>query len=525
MGGRVRGLLVPTLLSLVSAGLLLLCFPPYERAWLAWVGLAPLLVALGQVRRPGQGAWCGLVFGVVFFTGINRYLMTYGFLPAVLVGLLEAAPAVLFGAVAVYLCRERGSWERALGLAGAWTLAEALRANLWGLSLTFGQLGYTQHANLPLLQTASVAGVLGISFLLALVNASLAGLLTPAGGCGRRVRRAFSVLVSVAVVVGVGLAGQHELAQPPAAGPSLSVGVAQPNVPLHTPVTAEDTLLCRNDYPQATDELMQACGGVGSGDPRLPQLVVWPETAFPVALNCAPDFDLAARATAMRDQVWLLMGALNQTEASQVFNNAWLFDDQGQLRGTYSKMDLVMFGEYVPYRDKLPFLKKYPLRDFDFSRGTDRNLLTFGNYHLGSLICFEAIFPEPARELTRRGAEFLVFLTSDAWAEHSMEVLLHSDTAPLRAVENGRWVVRAAATGRSAIISPHGELVATVEPWQAGNIQALITPRRDLTFYTQHGDAPLLVLCALLMLPPWLAGRRRWRRRRREIVLGPEDWK
>jgi apolipoprotein N-acyltransferase len=237
--------------------------------------------------------------------------------------------------------------------------------------------------------------------------------------------------------------------------------------------------------------------------------VVWPETAFPVVLNAEPRFREAAEETARGNGVWLLMGALEQTDSGEVYNNAWLFDPQGQLRGKYSKNDLVMFGEYVPFRERLAFLRHYPIRDFDFTPGAGRNLLAVEGQEFGALICFEAIFPGPARDLVRRGAQFLVFLTSDAWAGPSHEVLLHSQTAPLRAVETGRWVVRSAATGRSAIISPRGEIVASVEPWHAGVAQGQIRLLRGRTPYAWWGDWPLLGLSGVLMLLAWRRRRER----------------
>jgi apolipoprotein N-acyltransferase len=167
-----------------------------------------------------------------------------------------------------------------------------------------------------------------------------------------------------------------------------------------------------------------------------------------------------------------------------------------------------MFGEYVPGRNTIPLLKRYPIRDFDFTPGRSRGLLAVQGYPCGALICFEAIFPGPARDEVRRGAQFLVFLTSDAWAGPSSEVLLHADTAPLRAVETGRWVVRSASIGPSEIISPRGEVMAQVAALQSGVAHATIAPRQELTPYVRYGDAPLLIFAALLVVLGLLSRRR-----------------
>lgn len=499
-------------LAVLSGGLLVLCFPPYGLYPLAWVALVPLLVALARVRRARQGAGLGLLTGLVFFGALHRYLLMYGLLPTFGVALLEALPVALFGALAVRPATERRAVRQVAGLAGAWVLAEWLRENLGGLSLTFGQLGYSQQPSLPLLQTASLGGALGLSFLIVLLNAALAAALFPAHRRGRG-RWAALVLVSL-IIGGFWLWGKRVLQQPLPLGPALTVGIVQPNVPLHTPVTPEDQEECLKQYPRYTDLLMAPYGPPEASRPGRPQLVVWPETALPVALNLDPVAEEVARLTARRHRVWLLLGALEVRErredsppttpaAAGTYNNAWLFDPQGTLRGTYSKMDLVPFGEYVPFRERLPFLKRYPIREFDFSPGRERNLLELEGRRCGALICFEAIFPEPSRELVERGAEFLVFLTSDAWAGPSQEVLIHSQTAPLRAVETGRWVIRAAATGESGVLSPRGEWVDSVRPWHSGVAQAPIALLGGKTPYGRWGDWPLIAACLGLVVLGW----------------------
>ena len=538
-------------LALLSGGLLALCFPPFGLYPLAWVALVPLLAALGRVRRAREGAGLALLTGLVLFGALHSYLLMYGLLPTFLVALFQALPVALFGAVAGRLAAGRRPLLSAVALAGAWVLAEWLRGNLGGLSLTLGQLGYSQQPWLPVLQTAAVAGVLGISFLIVLVNAALAGALFPVGAAFARTRataarslalgqrrgvccaadgathaptgerdlpgRWAALAVALGVAAAAGLGGAAALHRPLPPG-TLSVAVAQPDVFLHTPVTVQDEINCLHEYPRYTDMLMKPYGSPEAPRPGRPQLVVWPETAFPTPLNWDPMFAEAARQTARRNRIWLLMGALDYESPpgatgvdftqGRVFNTAWLFDDTGELVGTYSKMDLVPFGEYVPYRKQLPLLSRYPIRDFDFARGSERAPLAVRTHACGALICFEAILPRDSREMVQAGAEFLAFLTSDAWAGATPEVLIHSQTAPLRAVETGRWVVRAASTGESGIISPRGQWVASVPPWHSGTAEATISTLDGRTLYDRWGDWPLVGLALVLVLFGMGKGRR-----------------
>lgn len=488
------------LLTLVSGGALLLCFPPFDYSLLAWIVLVPFFWALHEVRRPTHGALLSLLLGLVFFAGLHRYLLMYGSLPTLLLALMEALPLLVFGYVAVRLLRAPGVLLRVAALAGLWILAEWLRAHLGPLSLTLGRLGHTQHAVLPLLQSASVLGTLGLSFMIVLFNAALAETLwLRRTACGGACAASFAWIAVGAFLSVAYLGGVVALHWKSGPYPTLAVGLVQGNVDVHTPFTAQDAEHCHQIYPAMTAELMERYSEP-AGDPRRPRLVVWPETAFPVMLNLRGEYTETARQVAQEHQVWLLLGALAKTLDDDIYNKAWLFDPQGLIRGTYAKNDLVIFGEYVPWRDKLRFLERYPLRSHDFTPGRQRNLLELDDARFGTLICFEAIFPDPARGLAQQGAEFLVFITSDAWAGRSHEVLLHSHTAPFRAVETGRWVIRAATTGVSAIISPQGRLVESVPAFEPGVVAGEINLRRHLTPYTLWGDWPLFVVSLLLIV-------------------------
>lgn len=490
------GLIV--LLTLVSGGALLLCFPPFDYSLLTWIALVPFFWALHGVRRPAHGLLLALLLGLVFFAGLHRYLLIYGSLPTLLVGLVETLPLLIFGYLAVRVLQAPGVLLRVAALAALWVLAEWLRAHLGPLSLPLGRLGHTQYAVLPLLQSASLFGALGLSFMIALLNATLAETLwLRRTACGGACATSFAWIAVGAFLAVAYLGGVLALHWKSGPHPTLTVGVVQGNVDLHTPVTPQDAELCRQVYPAITAELMQRYAD-STGDSQRPKLIVWPETALPVMLNLRGEYTETAREVAQQHQIWLLLGALEKTLEGEIRNKAWLFDPRGLLRGTYAKNDLVMFGEYVPWRDRLPFIKRYPLRSHDFTPGRQRNLLDVEAARFGTLICFEAIFPDPARVLVQRGAEFLVFITSDAWAGRSPEVLLHSHTAPFRAVETGRWVIRAATTGVSAIISPQGKLVESVPAFTTGAVASQISLRQHLTPYSRWGDWPLFAISLLL---------------------------
>ena len=123
------------------------------------------------------------------------------------------------------------------------------------------------------------------------------------------------------------------------------------------------------------------------------------------------------------------MGAL-EAVGDKHYNAALLVEKSGRIAERYYKNDLVIFGEWVPLRDKLPLLKNYPLRKHDLSPGRERELFAVPGAKVAPLICFEGIFSRPGRQVCRQGAQVLAILTSDAWAQGTAEAAQHSTTAP-----------------------------------------------------------------------------------------------
>jgi apolipoprotein N-acyltransferase len=171
------------------------------------------------------------------------------------------------------------------------------------------------------------------------------------------------------------------------------------------------------------------------------------------------------------------------------FNRAYLASPAAEILGSYDKVHLVPFGEYVPMKRFLPFVRRLVVAAGDFVAGSKVEPLELPTAAAGVLICFESIFPELGRAMTKNGASLLVNLTNDAWYGMSSAPFQHFSMAVFRAVENRRPLVRAANTGISAFILPSGRITA-----QSGLFtEALLTmeipvPDSGLTLYTRYGD-------------------------------------
>ncbi len=449
---RFRGVL---LLCVLSGALLALSFP--RPGWwpLAWVVLVPWLVALRLGNGWGAilGSWLG---GFTFFGILVYWLGLFGLSVWCITCIMLALPLLIWG-VGVRRMEKLAPGARIVGTAALWSGIEWARG-LGQFGFTWGWLGYSQSPVIPLLPVARIAGTIGISFLIVLVNAAIAEAIISAGRnepARRYLIRALAVCTFAAlVIVGADKWISH---RGPLRGAPVMVAVVQGNAtgPLkaedvNVPLTPTEISRARQTYLELTAEAARA----------RPVLMVWPESA----LMSDPDSDpLVAEWVARSARLahaWLLAGGPYVDKQGRQFNSAYLYAPSGNQVARYDKVQLVPFGEYVPWRNRLPFLQRYHVRSFDFAAGGVHRVLQAGIVAIGPMICFESIFPQISWRLTRRGAQVLVVMTNDAWFGRTAAAAQHRQIAVLRAVETNRWVVRAASTGISAIISPDGRIVA-----------------------------------------------------------------
>ncbi len=495
------------ILTMIAAITTCLAFPPFEFALAAWLGLVPFFLALTQVR-PMQGFILGWIFGAILIGWSSAFIALFGLLPLAAMALLFGLFYALFGLCVAGIARLQSSPMRILTVAAAWALCEMARGYFGPLAYTYGDLVYTQHALTPIIQIASLAGPYSVSFLIALLAAGLANMLQafmpmswyrPVQNHIYFTRMTSRALLAVYVVIFVAYAwGSLVIRSAPADNDRTTpviTATVQPNSSMSVPAKIDELNEEMATYMRMTAELDDSV-----------QLIVWSETAVAKDLN----EDLAAREQvanlAINLNSFMLIGALER-ENGKLYNSAYLFAPDGLHVDTYRKIDLVAFGEYVPFRDQLPFLKRYPIRSIDFAPGTERKLMSVHDLQISPLICFEAIFPGPTRECTRLGADVIAILNSDTWASRGTELLHNSYTAPLRAAEARRYVVRASSTGISGIYDPYGRLVQSVSANEEGTAIANIYAAGELSTYHKYGEMPLLVMCIMAIVAAY-ANRR-----------------
>lgn len=272
-------------------------------------------------------------------------------------------------------------------------------------------------------------------------------------------------------------------------------------------------------------------------DPRFgrPDLLVWPETAMPFDYERHPVFSEQIREQARKEKVSILFGApgfrRNLDGSTSTFNCAYLVGPDGVDAGQYEKEHLVPFGEYTPRYLDIPFLRPLLQGVGNFTPGEHTEPLrmrpltnrtgvagqeapagrTDSDSRLvqGPLICYEAIFPELARKQVRLGASLLVNISNDAWFGRSSAPEQHLQQSVLRAVEQGRWLIRATNTGISAFIAPTGNITVRGNLFRAEVVPGQVVPLQDKTlFFYVEPWLPWVVLVCLIALFPWQIRRR-----------------
>ena len=261
---------------------------------------------------------------------------------------------------------------------------------------------------------------------------------------------------------------------------------------------------------EALSQWWDAQGAAVASSASPTPLILWPETSMPFYFDQHPRYRPVLLDFARELGTPLLLGApglVRPTPKSfQIFNRAYLLDGQGRPAGYYDKIHLVPFGEYVPPWLALEFLLPLLQGVGDFTPGGSTEPLRTGNLALGLLICYESIFPEIAREHVARGANVLVNISNDGWFGDSAAPEQHLQLAVMRAVEQGRWLLRSTNTGISAVVDHRGRLVMRGEQFKAQSLTSCARRMEGFTLF--HVLQPWLPMAALVALLALLLGHR-----------------
>ncbi|UFP93873.1 apolipoprotein N-acyltransferase [Gloeobacter morelensis] len=492
---------VAGVLAAVGGGTVLgLAAPPTGWGVLVWVALVPFLVYLRAEHRP-RAFLLGTLAGMVYYAILLRWLL--GFHPLTWLGIdwwsslgialgawlfVSASQAWVIGLWASLVVRTRLSGlRRVLFAVGLWVGLHWL----WGRGETafpWGTLAQSLAGDLWAVQTVALGGAHLLVGLAVAVNVLVAE--------SWSTRRVGYATLAALLVASVQLYGWWQLTQPLPAGEPLRIGVIQGNIAQARKWTPDGRRTTIETYVRGYEAL--AAAGA--------QLVLTPETAFPFIWSREPEPAAPLVPEIQKRRVPVLLSAFERRADGQVATTLFALDGTARTISTFNKIHLVPFGEQIPLKAIIgPLVRKLsPVQQEVFAGSLAQRLQTpVGPVAAG--ICFDSAFAGGFRAQVAAGARLLVQSTNDAWYGPAMAPQHHAlDT--LRAVETGRYLVRASNNGTSAVVDPLGR-TARITGWNV--YAAFVEPVRLLegtTLYVRWGDW-FVPLSAALALVGLLAGR------------------
>ncbi|HET7607544.1 MAG TPA: apolipoprotein N-acyltransferase [Gammaproteobacteria bacterium] len=490
------------LLAIVAGAASPLAFAPFNQFWLAPLSYAALLyVWSGATPRRAFGL--GLAYGCASF-GLGTY-WTYiavriiGQAPVFVgvtltVGLVVvlAAFIAVAGFAAARAFRTSGAVAWLATVPALFVLTEWLRG--W-LFTGFGWLaaGYSQTDSWLM----GYAPLGGIHLMSSAVLVTAGALLTLWLG-SRRERAVAAIVIAAVWLGGLALRGR-DFTEPKETPLEVALATAAvPQVTKYDPAQLEPTLAL---YAELTRQ------GAGA------DLIIWPEAAIPIPIELVSGWLETVRRQAAERGSTLVLGALRTVpaaggDATETYENVVLaLTDEPQV---YVKRHLVPFGEFYPVPDFVRnWMRLMNLPYIDLAVGADdQPLLAVAGERLGVTICYEDVFgAEQLRHLA--DTTLLVNVSNDGWFGESIAIPQHLQIARVRAAEAGRYLVRAANRGITAVIDPHGRLVDTIEPFHAGVLKATVRGYTGATPYARIGDWLVVVAAMAALLAVRAASLRR----------------
>ncbi len=484
----------PAIVLLAGAGLVL-SFAPFAYYPLAIIFTAILFYFWSKVT-PARAAWLGFVFGLGQFgagaSWVYVSIHEFGFMPAPMAAFLVFLFVVylsLFPAIAGWLqavVMKPGIIRLIFAAPVFMVLMEWFRGWLM-TGFPWLNLGYSQSNSL-LMNLAPLIGVYGMSLVVAILAALAVLMIICKGGLRLLAITVFGGFFFVGWAAGI-----VQLVEP--AGKKIDIALLQGNVPLN-----------EKWKPGASHKIISHYVALSRDVVNGSAIIVWPEGAVPDSWQHVSDWlgiSLPRRENGSMPEY--LIGTIDTMPNGEYYNAAIKISDTDSTPGVndiYRKQHLVPFGEFLPFKPILGWLINYlkiPMSDFSSWQGVQPDIELSG-WPASVSICYEDAFGE---EITKNinGAAFLINVSEDAWFGDSLAPHQRLQMAQIRARESGRYFVRAANTGITAVINEKGEITARLEQFTTGVLKAAVVPMKGQTIYVRFGNSLFLGLLMIWLLP------------------------
>ncbi|MBW7887054.1 MAG: apolipoprotein N-acyltransferase [Bacteroidetes bacterium] len=501
-------------LSLGTAILLGISFPPFPTGFFAMVGFVPFLLLIDKIDFYGKffrySYFTFFIFCVItlYWTGgfthhKDPYLMLAGgalllFLPLVF---------TVFASFIFFVRKKIKKNYSLFFLPFLWVTCEWLLA--YGeFSFPWLTLGNSQTYQVTKIQIADITGVYGLSFWILFINAVVYIFVTTFSfkEIRQNIKKAIYSLGIIFLLYFIpDIYGIPKIYNGFSDKKEFSIGVIQPNLDPWDKWEGADSFVGR------WNQVKKYLNVINNHLKDSLDIVVLPETAILLNLPELHDQYNEYKTFIDTNKISILTGYVKvkyyregniPVSASKISGTDIFYDSYNSIMFTqpstynsqiYSKMRLVPLAERIPYAETAPFLIE-PLRwgvgVSNWGKGTDSTVFFDNktNSKFLAMICYESIYPEFVSSFVKKGAEFLVFITNDSWWGNTSGAQQHKQYAVLRAVENRRWVIRCANGGVSCFIDPLGNIFEETKMYSENYISKKISLQTEQTYYTKHGD-------------------------------------
>lgn len=493
----------PCVLIVFSAVLSALPLTFSSLFWLSWVSFVPFFYVITKhsVNRLKYAFGRGFLFGITYHICVYYWFLDFrtpdyanltkatsiAFLAlcwlgiSAVQGLLWCIPTVLSCLAAKKI--KSGGLLCAISALGV--IAAEKLTKLSELSFPWARISLGQYSVPQIIQSACLFGIDGVDMLILGVNALLTlGILCRSK---KRITAISAAVLIFCANLGFGFA---RIADDKKCG-EINILTVQGSVESDLKWSADGDKICYDTYSSLTKENLT----------DETELIIWPESAVPKVYKSENSLKKYVKLSKSLDTP-LLVGVLRKQDGTFT-NNAVLIDGEG-VENSYAKRRLVPFGEYMPYKNVLskifPFLDNLNIIDDDYTAGSDTAITEINGGSIGNIICFESIYPSLYRQSVADGAELIIEVTNDSWLGNSPAMRQHLAHGVFRSVENGRFLVRSANSGVSAIIDSRGRVLKKLGPNVKGVISDTVYLNDEVTLYTKTGDIVFPVFSAAVIL-------------------------
>ncbi len=501
------------LLCVLSGILLAFSFPNFINQdvfvysfFIIWLAFIPVFIILYEEKNLKTIFFCGFLSGFVFYL-LSLYWLCYvrpmGIFAYVACIVLSLYLSLFFGislVISLYI-KQKFSIDYLFSVPVIFTIFEYIREWLF-TGFPLQTPAQSQIYFLPFIKVIKITGVAGANFFIYFVNVLLTTFIFRKKTSFKKIETIGLAVILLIFVICVFISN---IKSKPV-NKELKITILQPDI--NQDVT-EWTMDFRENTLKTIKEMILKL------KKERPDIIVWPETGYPGVLNY--EQWRAKEISTWLKGTWHIIGSdkieISKNNERNYFNTAFIIDDKGNIAGEYSKYHLVPFGEYAPLQNVFPFIKKV-IRRYGYTGFTPGNKIEpviYKDLRIGTLICYDSLFPEISREFVRKGASILVHLSYETWYGKTPATAQIFQNTVLRAIENEVPLVRCVASGISGFVDHNGKIYSKTRLFTRQTLteKVIYNGETNITFYTKYGDWFVFFILIILIVIIILSSRRK----------------